>query len=162
MHNYFALDLTSSDLIAVLNNTFELQKIDALASIKPFGIQDTQYIACPIEVPSQLVRVYFRLPAEENSPLDPLQQVLLNESFLRHLINTLQAPSFDLELLVTACASIGIQKAYARAARRPTVVMNSARDASQRFGWLETVAGIPDLGEVLNGYADDLLAHGLR
>lgn len=133
-------------------------------------------VTTDISTLGQHVAIQHLLPAIE--PADPkqslyicikspspgiLEKTLMDEQFVLELVGNIKASDlFALECLVTSCIGHEVTIAYLKQIRAPQKVMLSATQVAKRSSWIESLLGTPSATELLTGFADELIARGIR
>lgn len=168
MKSYYALDVpqhSSAQVCSAITQAFVTNGfgncacIETLPSEKISGV--IQYLDTPIEPVESVTRIYLRLQSSENPEL-LLSRTLLDESFISKVAGAIdRANLFSLEILVTAFVARDITLAYTRSANAPKALFRVAnRVAADKASWIERILCTPDLGALMEQYADKLIAIG--
>lgn len=169
MKSYYALDVpqqSGKQLCAALTQSFATIGYPDCAfseTVLPdTGVEEILFLQTPIEPAGDTTRIFFRLQCDHDTD-ELLAKTLLNEHFISNTAVGLERCNlFALEILVTALVARDITIAYIRSANAPRALMRVAnKTAKGKASWIERVLGTPSLNELLQDYADTLIAKGL-
>lgn len=169
MKSYYALGVpqqSGEQLCAALTQSFATIGYPdcafSEALLPDIGVTAIQYLQTPIEPAENVTTIYFRLQCDHDTD-ELLAKTLLNEHFISNVAAGLERSNlFALEILVTALVARDITIAYIRSANAPRALMRVAsKSAKGKASWIERVLGTPSLNELLQDYADNLIAKGL-
>lgn len=163
----FAIDtpVSSADLVKALQAVLQANGGQSCVSLSPPNAAQTiEHWPSPLIADEETQRIFISI----DYPLAELKNKLLDEQLFNALVIAYgqQPPSTDLlavESIVVSCAAREVTDVYMQSSHRSMAkrVTTQATAAAQKTKWIERCLGTPSVKDLMDGFADGLLARGL-